>query len=103
MVQRAMPENSLLAVAAVLDEFLEFHHDIGVSAASIDSMYDNIINSLQQEEALPEESKDVEVENKTASSDDSRREECERPSTGSTLDPLDAEMRKAQEAQTVNE
>jgi hypothetical protein len=48
----AMPENSLAAVAEVLDEFLMFHQELGVVSASVDAMYKSIISALRNPVAL---------------------------------------------------
>jgi hypothetical protein len=48
-VRTAMPDKSLTAVADVLDEFLVFHHDLGVVSECVDDMYVSIIESLRNE------------------------------------------------------
>lgn len=52
LIAQAMPDNSLAAIAEVLDEFLEFHHEVGVTSASVDGMYDSIINALRTPTAV---------------------------------------------------
>lgn len=46
MIEGLIPSHTLLGVAAVLAEFLEFHHEVGVISASLDRMYGRIIDSL---------------------------------------------------------
>lgn len=53
MIRRAMPKQSLLGVAAVLDEFLEFHHEVGVTSVAMDEMYKSIIATLVEGAQLP--------------------------------------------------
>lgn len=53
MIRGAMPEQSLLGVAAVLDEFLDFHHEVGVTSVAMDEMYKSIIATLVEEAQLP--------------------------------------------------
>lgn len=48
MVARLMPANGLIGIAEVLQEFLEFHHEVGVISASMDEMYAVIIAALSQ-------------------------------------------------------
>jgi hypothetical protein len=51
----AMPEHSLSAVAEVLDEFLMFHHELGVVSTSVDAMYESIIAALRHSPAIDDE------------------------------------------------
>lgn len=46
MVKKLLPSNNLIGVAAVLTEFLEFHHEVGIISGSMDRMYASIIKSL---------------------------------------------------------
>lgn len=41
-------EDWLLRIAVVVQEFLDFHHDVGVQSASIDEMYEGIIMALKR-------------------------------------------------------
>ncbi|PXF42648.1 hypothetical protein BWQ96_07591 [Gracilariopsis chorda] len=41
-----IPSHNLVGVAAVLTEFLEFHHEVGIISGSMDRMYARIISSL---------------------------------------------------------
>lgn len=53
LVLSAMPDNSLIPIADVLDEFLMFHHELGVVSSSVDDMYASIIESLRRESRAP--------------------------------------------------
>lgn len=48
-VRSAMPENFFTGLAYVLDEFLDFHHELGIASSSFDQMYFSIIDSLRSE------------------------------------------------------
>eukprot|EP00173_Palmaria_palmata_P003848 Plantae.Rhodophyta-Palmaria_palmata.ctg4244.p1 GENE.Plantae.Rhodophyta-Palmaria_palmata.ctg4244~~Plantae.Rhodophyta-Palmaria_palmata.ctg4244.p1 ORF type:complete len:215 (-),score=62.16 Plantae.Rhodophyta-Palmaria_palmata.ctg4244:897-1541(-) len=50
LIESAMPGASLGPIADVLDEFLGFHHELGIVSAGVDEMYQNIIVSIRNEE-----------------------------------------------------
>lgn len=47
LIMAAMPGNSLLPIAEVLDEFLAFQHDSGVNTSGINAMHCDIISALR--------------------------------------------------------
>ena len=49
-LEAVLPGNSMVGVASVLAEFLEFHHEVGVISGSMDRMYANIIQKLVEPE-----------------------------------------------------
>lgn len=46
LLEAHLPKNGLQGVADVLQEFLEFHREVGVLSSSMDSLYDGIISTL---------------------------------------------------------
>lgn len=48
IVRSAMPGRSLTALADVLDEFLSFHHEVGIASSTVDRMYLSIIENLRE-------------------------------------------------------
>jgi len=50
VIRTALPNQSLLGLVTVINEFLDFHHDAGVK--TFDDMYHRIIDGLTNEERL---------------------------------------------------
>lgn len=50
-IQGRLPGQSFLGIAAVLAEFLEFHHEVGVISGSMNRMYAEIIKKIVEPEA----------------------------------------------------
>lgn len=51
-MKAALPQQSMLGVAAVLKEFLDFHHEVGVTSVAMDERYRSIISNLVKDAEL---------------------------------------------------
>lgn len=72
LLMERLPENGLNGIAEVLQEFLDFHHEVGVISSSMDAMYERIISALREDVEMGDDVLDADLFQSKVGADDAR-------------------------------